>query len=481
MTTVFRLRLRDILAYVFLALAICWLAPVPSARAQAADPDEVLATIGSTRITAAEVDRLLAGRSAFPGQPEEERRQRMLETLIAEYLIDYFYGQDLGLLSEQVLDSLADARRQVLFQLFAQSRFDPPSIAEDDVAAFVAGNPRLFLERRAYQYLDLRINGGTSEARAAALARVPGALAGGGAPLTTLTALVVSLSQDGLNATVNPVWATSEAIPPETLARLLPMAGDGRALDAWTTPDTARALVLVAADPAPLDPASLTPQIERRLLQQAFQSHRDEIITLMAKSVLETDVAAAADPRVVRAPPRGTVVWSPNPVLPREVRLAGFFGGALLALLAAYGLITWIALVYRQLPMLQKHELVVPTFRRSGPATTVVVILVLLALPSAGLAGWVAGSTYGVRTTLVLLGGAAVLALALALVWHARTRRYRASAQIEASETYSDPQMAYERGVLEEGSGWRLLATLALFVCAAICLAVLLDLPFGLR
>lgn len=474
-------RLGNILAGLALAFAVASSLSVSDARAQTADPDEVLATIGSTRITAEEVDRILAGRNALAGLPEEERRQRTLETLIAEYLIDYFYGQDLGLLSEQVLDSLADARRQVLFQLFAQSRFAPPDIAEADVAAFVAENPQLFADRRAYQFLDLRINGGTPEARAAALARVPGALATGGAPLTALTSLVADLSRDGLNATVNPFWATSEAIPADTLARLSPMAADGRELDQWAAADSARALVLLAADPAPLDPGTLTPQIERRLLQQAFQAHRDEIITLMAKSVLEADAAAAADPRVVRAPPRGTVVWSPNPVLPREVRLAGFFGGALMALLAAYGLVTWIALVYRQLPMLQKHELVVPTFRRAGPATTMTVILVLLTLPAAGLAGWVAGSTYGVRTTLVLLAGAAVLALALALVWHSRTRRFRAAAQLEANETYSDPQMAYERGVLEEGSGWRLVATLALFFCAAIGLAVLLDLPFGLR
>lgn len=472
--------LRKALAGLGFALALSWLCVASDARAQSSDPDEVLATIGSTRITAEEVDRILAGRNALAGLSEEERRQRTLETLIAEYLIDYFYGQDLGLLSEQVLDSLADARRQVLFQLFAQSRFEAPEIAEADVAAFVAENPQLFADRRAYQYLDLRIIGGTPEARATALARVPGALASGAAPLTALTSLVADLSRNGLNATVNPVWATSEALPADTLARLTPMAADGRELDQWTTADSARALVLLAADPAPLDADTLTPQIERRLLQQAFQAHRDEIITLMAKSVLEADAAAAADPRVVSAPPRGTVVWSPNPVLPREVRLAGFFGGALFSLIALYGILTWSSLVRRQFPQLQRHELTISIIRRGTPASVLAAILTLAVLGASGLGVWLASSLYGTTATMILYAGAGIIALAICLVWAGKTRRARQATLEEYKELFSDAGMAVERAGLAKNPTPRLLVSFVLLVLAFTGLAVLLDLQIPL-
>ena len=73
-----------------------------------------VAIIGFSVISDEEVERIAAGRPlAYVNLPADERRARITDMLVAEYLIDYYYGRDTQQLSPQVFDALNDARRQV--------------------------------------------------------------------------------------------------------------------------------------------------------------------------------------------------------------------------------------------------------------------------------------------------------------------------------------------------------------------------------
>ena len=452
--------------------------------AQAIDPDEVLAVVGSSRITAGEVDRILAGRRDFLRDlPLEDRRARMLDTLVAEYLVDYFYGRDLSRLSPAVLDSLSDARRQVLFQLFAQSEFRPPEISDAEVRAFVDANRDSFGDRASYRYLDLRMNGGSTVARQSALRQVEALDLASDTLLAEVNDLVAALNGAGLATTVNTIWTTSEVIPADTLAILRPMAADGRRLDSSDDGTTTRVIVLLGATPVPVDPTALRPQIEARLMQQAFETHRAALVAQLSQSVLDARAAAQSDapPLAVQPPPQGTVVWSPSPVLPREIRLAGLFATGFLGALAGYAILTWMRMVADQHRRIGHQGYAIPLLKKRGVAMTIGGLLGLGVIAAFGFGVWVSSDVFGERATLVLLAGAAVLAGAVAFVWHSRSARSHAAALEQYSEMYSDPDMAESAATLAQSSIWRLVAAIALVLGFAVALAVLLDMPAGLR
>lgn len=472
----------------FIAAVLGLLAGVAAAQQVADDP---VAIIGSSVITENEVARIASGRpDAYPDLPPEERRPRIRDTLIAEYLIDYHYGRETGLLAQPVLDALNDARRQVLFQFYAQSQFTPPEITEADIAEFARKNPALFKDRRGFRYAQVIVAEGQAAARADMRARAEAALDRPDPDLAALDALAARARDPGLEVRLDTNWAPSEALPGELRDRLDAMVRTDRRLDIRTRDARVSLLALYEAVALPVRPGALRAQIKQRLVAQAYQAHRATLIDRLAAQVLDSggDGASAADagdkgndaaPEIT-PPPRGTVVWSNQANLPRNVRLVALFGAGLFGALAAFALWTWLRQVLLQYPLIVRRSLSVPIHQWRGTGMVITVIGFLGLSVSLANAVSVALRTLGDGTTLVLLGGGATIAIAMAVTWHIQQRRAVQRAIGEMEQDYTDEAMARDRAILQFGSGRLLIAVVVLLVLYGAALALLLDVPPGL-
>ena len=445
-----------------------------------------VAIIGSSVISEEEVERIAAGRPrAYADLPADERRARITDTLVAEYVIDYYYGRDTQKLSPQVLDALNDARRQVLLQFFAQSQFTPPEITDAEVADFAARNPELFGDRRSYNFAIVTLSGGTVEARQAAQTRLQDMLEEQEIDIAALDEMVSGLQGDGVAAGLNTVWQTSEALGDDVLSRLDAMVRDNRLIDIIQQPDAASVLLLNSAVPIPADPAMLRSQIEQRLIAEAFDVHREDLIRRTAQTVLNPPEAAVeaeteGDALAVAPPPRGSVVWSSRPTLPRSVRLAALFGLGVFGVLSGSFLWLWLRKLWNQYPLLLRKSLLVPTLRKRSTGGIVAVTGAAGLLGGAGVATLMSIRSFGVTTTSLTLAGSIVAALALAGIMHMLSLRAVNRAVEEEGDKYADANRA-RRMLALKGNPLGLLA--AAFGCAVlygISLVLLLDGPLRL-
>jgi hypothetical protein len=481
-----------LLSFVAAALLACHAAGLSrGASAQPVDGAGEIAIIGSSVITEDMVDRIAEGRpNAHADLPPEERRDRIRDMLLAEYLIDYYYGRETGRLTQPVLDGLDDARRQVLFQFFAQSQFRPPAITDADVARFAAGNPGLFEERRSYRHVEITIAGGSEAAREAARARVAAALEDG-ATVAALDTLLGEMQGEGLSLGMATAWVPSEVLPDDRRARLLEMAETGRRVDVMREAGRVSVIGLYEAVPIPADPARLRGRIEQRLVAEAFAAHREALVAELAQTALGRSAPAQAPAapaasgaskavREVGVPPRGSVVWSAQPAVPRNIRLAALFSVALFGALSGLALVHWLRLVLRQGPLERRLRLVVPALRRPGVAVALSVAGLAALLGSLALALPVAVRTLGDTTTLVIASGGVVIALAAAWAWRARARRSLAQALEARLEEHEDETLAHDLTVVNLSSGRDLALALALAVVYGVAMALLLDVPTGL-
>ncbi|MBF9060951.1 hypothetical protein HKCCSP123_17345 [Rhodobacterales bacterium HKCCSP123] len=453
---------------------------IPAATlAQDAADEGVLAVIGSSDITADDVSRILVGRpNAFPGLADEERRQRILETLVAEYLIDYFYGQATDQLSPAVLDSLSDARRQVLFQLYAQSRFTPPAITDADVAAFVDENPQLFSERAYYRFIEIELTGGTESERQDALARILQAAQAPDAGVALFNERVSELQQQGLDPSLLTVWASSEALPAATLERLLVLASEGRDIDVQETDTSVRILLLLDVDPVPVTPDELREQIELRILQQAFTDYRETLVRRMAATVL-ADVPAPDDtglaPLEVDPPDAGTVVWAPEPTVPPSYRLAAFSASWFFGVIGLYAALSWVALVRRQYPELRSELTFVPSLRRPVPAGFLGGLLALCLVGVLAGITWLGDLVLGLRAIGVFMIGAIVIGCGVCWAWRDQSRRRFLEREAKLLATSSDARRARRRAVLQDAPYPRLLLAVLLLFASVLGAVVLIG------
>ena len=393
-----------------------------------------------------------------------------------------------------MLDALDDARRQVLFQFFAQSRFTPPQITEAEVAAFAEENPALFDDRRSYRYARLVLSGGGADRRAEIQARAAEILARPAPDLAALEALAAEARDLGLDVGLDTAWTPSEALPPALRDRLAGMARDDTRLDTREEGASGSVLRLYAAQALPTAPGLLRDRIEQRLVARAYQAHREALIDQLAQQVLapddsadETDPASAATPVTagsgaarITPPPRGTVVWSAEPALPREVRLAALFVAALTGVGAGFAAVAWAGRVRAQHPLVARLRLFVPTLQKRGTATILAGLILIALVAGAVLAVPAAVRTLGDGTTLVLLAAGAAIAAAMAAVWRMRARRTLDREITEAREAHSDQEMADDTARLKQGPGGVLAAALTLLILYAAALVLVLDIPPGL-
>ena len=445
-----------------------------------------IAIIGSSVISEEEVERIAAGRPrAYADLPADERRARITDMLVAEYLIDYYYGRDTQQLSPQVLDALNDARRQVLLQFFAQSRFTPPEITDAEVVDFAARNPELFGDRRSYNFAIVTLSGGTVEARQAAQIRLQDMLEEQEIDIAALDQMVSGLQGDGVAAGLNTVWQTSEALGDDVLSRLRAMVKDNRRIDISQQSDAASVLLLNSAVPIPADPDMLRSQIEQRLIAEAFNAHREDLIRRTAQTVLNPPEAAVeaeteGDALAVEPPPRGSVVWSSRPALPRNVRVSALFGAGVFGFLAGILLWLWLRMVWERYPRILKNALFVPTLRKRSTGLTVTTIGTLGLLGSAGLAVSIALQTLSWTTAGLTLGSSIATALVIAVIWHLWKLRALDRAVEEEGDKYADANRARKMLALKGNPLNLLAAAFGFAVLYGMSLALLLDGPLRL-
>lgn len=472
------------IALAFFALIFCTFSvSAQDIQQPSSDP---IAIIGSSVISEEEVERIAAGRPrAYADLSGDERRARIIDTLVAEYMIDYYYGRDTQLLSPSVLDALNDARRQVLLQFFAQSQFIPPEITDADVADFVTRNPELFGDRRSYNFAIVTLSGGTVEARQAAQTQLQDMLEEQELDIAALDHMVSGLQGDGVVAGLNTVWQTSEALGDDVLSRLDAMVQDNRRIDINEQPDATSVLLLNSVVAIPTDPAMLQGRIEQRLIAEAFNVHREDLIRRTAQTVLnppEAAVEAQTEGAVptVAPPPRGSVVWSSRPTLSRPVRLAALFGVGVFGVLSGGFLWLWLRKLWNQYPQILRTNLFVPTLSKRSTGGIVAATGTLGLLGSAGFAVPIALQTLGRTTTGLTLGSSIATALVMAVIWHLWRLRALDRAVEEDGDKYDDAETA-RRILALKGNAFNLLAAAFGFaVLYGISLALLLDGPLRL-
>jgi EpsD family peptidyl-prolyl cis-trans isomerase len=461
-----------------------------SAQAEPPAPSVPIAIIGSSVILETEIDKIAAGRpSTYADLAAEDRRERIIDAVVAEYVIDYFYGRDLTQLSPLVLDALNDARRQVLLQFYAQSKFTPPEVTETDIADFIARNPALFAGRYSYSFAVVTLSGGTEQARQALQDQVQDIAGQPTGQIAALDGLVAEAQTGGVIASVSTLWQPSEALPEDVLSRLDAMVLDGSRIHITAEPEAVSILLLNSAVPIPANPALLRDQIEQRLIADAFEVHREDLVRSVALTVLDPSAARTAARKANQAPgaeltvalpARGEVVWSSRPAVPPTLQLAALFSAGLFGTLAGYLLWTWLLLVFAQHRHILASDLAAPFLKKRSTAVGVTVLTALGLLGSAGAVVPIAVQTLGQDTSIWALSGGLMTAAAIAAILHfLRLRAFNRAVAEEMRMDYESIKTA-RAILLRNRKSVTLLAVVAAFVILySMSLGLLLDGPPG--
>ncbi len=466
----------------------CFSAPVAAqslpSSADIADND-VVATIGSSVIKGSDVREIIAGRAAFSELSEDERFDRMLESLVAEFQADYWFGRDLRRLPSEILESLDDARRQILLQVYAQAKFEVPVVTQSALDAYVNEHPHLFSERRSYQYLVVTIRGGDAEARMSTASDVFALAEDNPKALPDLNARLPEWNADEVTVILTPLWGTSEVVDEETRLNLDALRAEGGTVSQANKGDFISGVVLLGSAPLPLDPGALQDQIRQRIVAEAFEAHKQEVITVLAQQVLrprgiQSDLFVD-NPLAIEPPPPGTVVWSPTNVLSREARLAAFFALSFFAATMVSAVVVWLQMVRRQDTLLRSSLQYVPTLRKKGAAQVAAGAICLGGVAALIAGAWIAIPTYGVKWTLPLMVIGCAIAPWPFVLWSRQSVKFRARAMNKLSEVYSDEETARMNVILSEHPRQRFwVAVTALFLALLSCLLVLdisIELP----
>ncbi|MHA7887676.1 hypothetical protein [Roseicyclus sp.] len=463
-----------------LAILAALLVTPLAAAAQNDEAEDVLAVIGPAEITQDDVSRTLQSRpDLFPDLPEEERRQRTLQRIVAEVLVDYLYGQNPEDLSTVDRERLSDARRQVLFRHFAQARFTPPTVTEDDVDAFVEDNPHLFSEHAFYRYLDISLGGGTAEARQDAVARIVQQLRGPGPDLAALQGQLAELEErGGLDTTLHTRWTSSGAIEADIRLRLEAMAARGRAVDAADENGSNRILMLLDVVQAPIPPDKMRDEIRAQIRERAYAAHRETLVRRMAASVMP-DLSASEGPELeplgIVLPDATAATIGAAPVEPRASRVVALLMSWLFGVVGIYAILSWVALVRRQYPLQRARLTSVAILGRPAPAGLLGAVLAL-GQGAVLVAAVVLGSpTLGP----VLTGGAVLVALlaggGIGWVLQERSERSRRKTEDALRAKLSDDGLAERQALLREQPVVRLRAAVMLLLASMLAGLVLLG------
>lgn len=299
----------------------------PAQTAADAPPPAPIARIGGATVTPADLDAALAGgRGARPGASPDEIRREVRDRLVAELWAQQVFGQE-ARQDPALRTTLAEAERQILFQIYAQSQFSPEPPTQAEIDAYIADNPAFFAERVEYRLQTFRILPQLAPEGALAAADLTALIAPLSTPPVTeeiTAALSRALAAAGIPFERQNLWTGGEALPDALRARLAEMHAADRAVHITPGPDLTEIVVLFDARPAPVDPAPLRDQIAARLTEARFEAHARALAAEIAAPLIAA-AADGADPQAAR----------PTPLGPRLLTGIGILGAALGLLFAA--------------------------------------------------------------------------------------------------------------------------------------------------
>ena len=359
-------------------------------------------------MTADDVERVLQTRRASFPEDEGEARRAARDQLIAELSLAARYDDAEDALSPEVREALADARRQVLFNAYAQSRFTPGSPDDADSAAFVAARGDEFADRQEVRYLRVILQPEDTNERRAVRSAVD-LLQDGEATEETLSTAADRLDRTGVPVLRQPYWGGLDALPSGDRARVEAMIAEDRALDVVERPQGYDVLLLSDVRAAPLDPAMVGPQIAGQLQFEEFRAFQTALAADLAAPYLSGEASGAA------------------PALPSGPRLGNRALAGLIAFGFGAGLAGLMGLRWILRAISDRHEVVEmgQNAPRRGPLDHpgaawlgTLVALGLVAGGAAVLSGSLPIFTLA-RQVAVLAGGGAVVGLVTALIYGA--------------------------------------------------------------
>lgn len=415
-----------------LVLPLCIALGLPGATASAQETP--VAAIGAYTVTQAELDQAFAGRGRTFAGDLETARENLRNMVIAEHWVDQNYADLVGD-APVVAQALGEARRQVLFNLYAQSSFTPPQPDAADIAAFVDANPEMFGERVIYRFQRLQA-APRSAAQQAHLREVLDARLAGPVDETTMPALTAALAEADIPFTEFRAWAGSEELNQPLRTELEEMVRQGQEVSRGA-PENGTTTVILLRDvqPAPADPAALQEAIRGRILQEAFTAHRDSL----ARTIAEPLLGAAPEERVDNRPTRG--------------KLGALAGIGALCGLAMAAFLPWNARVRTHLAKARRDHLDEDLTALRKPAAVTFLSIVLFLLVAAAPVFLLQGLGLPLLTleSLGAFFGALVLAFVLGwLVWRGAAETLEASRRALIRAEW---RVAVLTGIVVIGSG----------------------------
>ncbi|MEM9247057.1 MAG: hypothetical protein AAGB05_00020 [Pseudomonadota bacterium] len=326
------------------------------AMAQEVPNESPIARVGPEAVLPADLeDALAAGRGQRPGATPEVQRQEVRDRLVAELWAQQVFGAE-ARSDPELAATLQEAERQILFQMYAQSQFEPEPPTDAEIDAYVAAHPAFFSERVEYRLQTFRILPelalGTADLAAIiAPLSLP--------PITeeTTAELARALAASGIPFEQQNLWTGGETLPEPLRTRLEAMRVAERPVHITTGPDLTEIIVLFAARPAPINPEQVRDQVANRLVETAF----DTFSRSLAAEIAAPLVAATQEQsdRLARSAPLSARLLAAIAVL-----------GSALGLLWAVAL-CWV-LHTRRLFRAARRESdddALPVLKRPGPVT----------------------------------------------------------------------------------------------------------------
>lgn len=417
------------------ALWVLFSAGLGLSEEQAAPTGPPVAIVGERSIYEADVAAILQSRrKTLPADPDEAR-QRALETLVAEIALEAQLDALDAASTADVAAAIADARRQILFEFYAQTQFDARPPTSDEIEAYIAANPAFFGDRSEYRFLRI-----TARPRDDGDRTVVADLFGGLRDRSAVTeadldGVALELARRGIPFTRELFWNGGEVLDPVTLGRIAGMQRDDTVIDIAETREAIDLIRLFETRAAPIDPTFLGAQIEDRVLLDRFGEFRAELVQALAAPHLETAPPREAPapetpaPAVAPAPEERTAAPESAPEAePRFDRASvGLAGLGVVGALATFGLVSarqWVrsAKAYAaELGNTGKRYEPIQFFDRTATALPLSAFALAALVAAVAVAAVLGRAALPAQPAAIFAGGGAILGL-LAGIIHVRSR-----------------------------------------------------------
>ena len=395
---------------------------VTSAASQSPPPTHgaPLANVEGIAISTDDVAAIMTSRPRAFQDSSDETRQLALETLAAETALEAQLTARGVEFSSDVSAALLDARRQIIFQSYTQSRFTPVEPTSEEITAFVKENAHLFEGRSEYRFLRMVVRAREPQELEIAKQSLSEVNANPEVSEGDLDAFFYELAGQEIPISRQLFWNGSEALDPDTRARVERMHADGIAIDVSEGNETLDVIRLFETRAAPVSPDLLRPQIVARIQATKFQEHQTNLIKELSGPYLlaatepdDADVEVmSSEPPATSAAPMRTPRFNLNSAMLVTLGLLGFTGSlspilAVQWVRAASDLAKEATEISSRTPQLDRKKRALPT---------VIVCLAFLA-GAAGLSVYSLPSELSLARAGVLLAGGAVIGLLFGAIY----------------------------------------------------------------